>query len=156
MNERAGQETAGQDAPLIDLHSKLFKEHPEMDAAADTSLDCCICFEPFFRPVALTCGHRFCGPCIEGYLRSEDENVTHDRFMAAVNGALDITTRCPVCRCEGKVSKKMHVLTVLCREKYPEQYKERTKELEDDFKDLMKKYNGMPVCGAGAFGCRTS
>lgn len=37
--------------------------------------NCPICLEPFRNPVSLTCGHNFCGICIDGHVNSRKKIV---------------------------------------------------------------------------------
>ena len=64
-----------------------------------------------------------------------------------------------MCRVVGPVTAKMHVLTVLCREKFPEEFLERKKESEEEFRALMGHYllnASTPCAGLSAGGCRMS
>ncbi|PSN43992.1 Ligand of Numb protein X 2 [Blattella germanica] len=35
----------------------------------DEDLTCHICLQPFVTPLDIPCGHTFCGPCLNNYLR---------------------------------------------------------------------------------------
>jgi hypothetical protein len=139
----------------IDVVEMVYKSNPELDATQNTSLDCCICMSPFYRPVALRCGHKFCHPCLEKSVKEIDDRITADLFVKAVNGDVELETTCCVCRKVCKIQSRMHVLTVLCKESYPEEYSARTKELDEEFRMLMAQYlrNAGPTpCARGVNG----
>jgi len=77
---------------LSALTSAIALQHPEM--ATSSSLDCCICFSPFYKPVALSCGHKFCTPCLAGMIAatvgseergSEEKKKAEARLERAVS-----------------------------------------------------------------------
>lgn len=89
----------------------------------DNDLKCPICLELMYRPVGLSCGHKFCRQC------ALDAAGFGKVFGAFRNIVTYIPARipCPECRqtraYKGAVSLKE--LGLLIKEKYPEEYTER-------------------------------
>lgn len=75
---------------------------PLQTAAAPSlkqELSCAICYEPFYQPVSLTCGHSFCRECLKWWL-------THSlRATLPSTAVTHLHEKCPTCRraltCDG-------------------------------------------------------
>lgn len=107
------------------LINEIIDKHPELSVHPEMS--CAICIAPFYNPVALTCGHAFCKPCIAGLFGL---TAVQARTALSKGGASELDpVSCPRCRMEVRVDKPMPLLHALCKEKYAEEYKERREEL---------------------------
>ncbi len=75
--------------------------------------ECSICRDLMFRPVSLSCQHVFCLHCLE-------EHIRHSR------------KRCPICRSRFFFPPDYNkFIEILIKERYPEKYEERCKEIGD-------------------------
>lgn len=103
----------------------------------DHDLKCPICLELMYRPVGLSCGHKFCRQC------ALDAAGFGKVFGAFRNIVTYIPARvpCPECRqtraYKGAVSLKE--LGLLIKEKYPEEYEERRAQEREYRKTMFDK-----------------
>lgn len=63
--------------PRSDSETQYISKYPELDYF-DSNTDCSICFEPFFHPIRLECGHTFCKPCLEKLICVTNREVRLD------------------------------------------------------------------------------
>lgn len=50
----------------------------------------------------------------------------------------EFTLKCPCCRGETQIGAKMPVLGSLCKQKFPEQFKSRSKQVSEEFDQLFE------------------
>ena len=89
------------------------------------TLECPVCMETLYEPVAPPCGHPMCRSCYDGIAESK---VTR-RFQVP-GGTLTIrpagaAPQCPICREPATSVKPMSVLASMCKAADPEAFAER-------------------------------
>ena len=90
-----------------------------------TTLECPVCMETLYEPVAPPCGHPMCRSCYDGIAESK---VTR-RFQVP-GGTLTIrpagaVPQCPICREPATSVKPMSALASMCKAADPEAFAER-------------------------------
>ena len=90
-----------------------------------TTLECPVCMETLYEPVAPPCGHPMCRSCYDGIA---DSTVTK-RFQVP-GGTLKIrpagaVPKCPICREPATSVKPMSALASMCKAADPETFAER-------------------------------
>mmetsp|Transcript_7249 Transcript_7249/g.14307 ORF Transcript_7249/g.14307 Transcript_7249/m.14307 type:complete len:115 (-) Transcript_7249:143-487(-) len=109
--------------------------------------------EPFFKPISLTCGHKFCKPCMEGLVSSSSPGLSPGQVWSVLRRSMQLTVQCPCCRSSASVGPGMPVLGSLCMRKFPEEFKTRAREADKDFDRLFEvawKEAGKGCTPAGA------
>ena len=89
------------------------------------TLECPVCMETLYEPVAPPCGHPMCRSCYDGIAESK---VTR-RFQVP-GGTLKIrpagaVPQCPICREPATSVKPMSALAIMCKAADPEAFAER-------------------------------
>ncbi|GMI11971.1 hypothetical protein TrVE_jg13985 [Triparma verrucosa] len=116
----------------------FISKFPELDYTS-SSLECSICFEPFFKPVSLHCSHNFCLPCMEKLILNSEPNLSPSEVYAVLKQQKELIIKCPCCRSSTSVGSKMPVLGTLCKAKYPGEFEERRKEVGKEFDEIFVK-----------------
>ena len=95
------------------LYSCVCNAPPLKANQTDLELDCPVCLDLLYKPLAYGCGHTVCKPC-------------HKRTPKAENGV----ERCPVCRHEqlSQPVVKMRVMRRLINAQHPREGKARKAE----------------------------
>ena len=123
--------------PRLDSESQYITKFPELDYF-NKDIDCSICFEPFYHPIMLECGHTYCKPCLEQLLCAEDVDLNITDVWANLKGPkANFRIKCPNCRQQSTVSGKMPVLAVLCKQIHPNYYMDRRKRAQKEFDQIV-------------------
>ena len=86
------------------------EELEELDhSEPELELDCPVCLDLLYKPMAYGCGHTVCKPC-------------HKRTVANTGGGDE---RCPVCRHAGQQVVKLRVMRRLIRDQHPQEARAR-------------------------------
>ena len=97
------------------------------DAAADSLLDCPVCLETLYHPVAPACGHALCGPCHRELTRAAGEGVVS----------------CPVCRDPARSVKSLVILGKVAKKANPTAHRER--KLAEENQRFAGRANAHPM-----------
>ena len=123
--------------PRSDSETQYITKYPELNYF-DNNTECSICFEPFFHPIRLECGHTFCKPCLEQLVCAGDAEVDVTTVWAKLKEPnADFRIKCPNCRQDSTVTGKMPVLGVLCKELHPGYYSDRRRQTQREFDHLI-------------------
>ena len=152
-NEESGEEESPQKRARADSEGSFVSKFPELDYYTDTNLDCAICFEPYFKPVGLGCGHKFCRPCVERLVRATCPELGPSQVWAVLKRERDLQVACPCCRSRTSVGSKMPVLGSLCKRKFPKEFKSRAREVDKDFDRLFEMAWKEANAGCSAAAC---
>lgn len=85
------------------------------DDEDNASINCPICLETLFKPVAPECGHAFCQPCFARLLRDAPLHKGHPE------------TNCPVCRKPARHATRLPVLEAIAKDHDPQLFLERSR-----------------------------
>ena len=97
--------------------------------ANPTQMECPVCMETLFEPVAPACGHPMCKPCYDGVVKSK---VT--MRIKVTGGYLNIrpadaVPQCPMCREPAETTKPMVALAAMCKAADPKAFARRKHQL---------------------------
>ena len=124
--------------PRSDSETQYMSKYPELNYF-DNNTECSICFEPFFHPIRLECGHTFCKPCLEQLVCAGDAEIDVTRVWAKLKEpSADFRIKCPNCRQDSTVTGKMPILGVLCKELHPGYYSDRRRRTQMEFDLLLQ------------------
>jgi hypothetical protein len=92
----------------------------------DEELKCPVCLELLYRPVGLSCGHKFCRQCA---LDAAGFGKVFGAFRNIIS-YIPSRTACPQCRQKGayKGAVSLKELALLIKERYPKEWAERREE----------------------------
>lgn len=92
----------------------------------DEELKCPVCLELLYRPVGLSCGHKFCRQCA---LDAAGFGKVFGAFRNIIS-YIPSRTACPQCRQKGayKGAVSLKELDLLIKERYPKEWAERREE----------------------------
>mmetsp|Transcript_42659 Transcript_42659/g.114233 ORF Transcript_42659/g.114233 Transcript_42659/m.114233 type:complete len:411 (-) Transcript_42659:3101-4333(-) len=106
---RARSESLGSGKEAVSEESEEELEEELEHSEPELELDCPVCLDLLYKPMAYGCGHTVCKPC-------------HKRTVANTGGGDE---RCPVCRHAGQQVVKLRVMRRLIRDQHPQEARAR-------------------------------
>ncbi|CAD7701622.1 unnamed protein product [Ostreobium quekettii] len=98
--------------------------------ADDSDLQCPICLDTLFKPIALACGHVFCQSCLFEACGHGSQLGTAQAILSCIPSA----TRCPECRSDNVVAgaRQLKVLSTTLQQRFPEYWFMKEQEEKDN------------------------